>query len=324
MPRRKHKTPGKRASPARPGTARRAKPAAAVAAAPAVAAVAPATTPAAAAKGRMLYAISDSTGNLARHMLTAFLTQFPSDAFRPRFQSFIRTLANVEAAFEEIRARPGMVMHAVMSAELKDAIRTRCRELNVPVCDLTGPFVEFLSRESGIGPDASYRRLHDVDETYRRRISALEFTLEHDDGLGLETVDEADIVLVGVSRTSKTPTSIYLAQQGYRVANVSVAHEVAPPPQLLALLPRKVVALVIDPQQLAEIRTRRQTGWRMATTSYNDPDHVKAELAWARRLYGRQGWPVLDVTDQAIEETAARVLAIVGLEHGTSTSSSSS
>jgi len=309
MARRKQKTPAKRASPARPRTATRAK------AAP----VKPTTTTAA-ANGRMLYVISDSTGNLARHMLTAFLTQFPRDTFRPRFQSFIQTVANVEASFDEIRARPGLVMHAVMSAELKDAIRTRCRQLNVPVCDLTGPFVEFLSRESGINPDRSHRRLHDVDETYRRRISALEFTLEHDDGLGLETVDEADVVLVGVSRTSKTPTSIYLAQQGHRVANVSLAQEVEPPHQLLSLPPRKVVALVIDPQQLAEIRTRRQTGWRMATTSYNDVDHVKAEMAWARRLYARQGWPILDVTDQAIEETAARILGIVALEQAPASS----
>jgi hypothetical protein len=201
-----------------------------------------------------------------------------------------------------------------MSADLKQAINLRCRELKLPVCDLTGPFVEFLARESGISPDTSHRRLHDVDEAYQNRIRALEFTLEHDDGLGLDTLNKADIVVVGVSRTSKTPTSIYLAQQGHRVANVSLAQEVEPPKELMSVPPQKVVALVIDPQQLAEIRTRRQTGWRMATTSYNDPEHVKAEMAWARRLYARNGWAILDVTDQAIEETAARILAIVGLE----------
>jgi hypothetical protein len=262
----------------------------------------------------MVYVLSDSTGNLARHMLTAFLTQFPRDAFAVRFKSFVQTDANVNAAFDEIEATPGLVLHAVMSAELKGSIAQRCRDLNLPMCDLTGPFVEFLARESGINPDADHRRLHHVDETYQNRIRALEFTLEHDDGLGLDTLDQADIVLVGVSRTSKTPTSIYLAQQGRRVANVSLAHQVEPPQQLLRMPPRKVVALVIDPQQLAEIRTRRQTGWRMPTTSYNEPDHVKSEMAWARRLFARQGWPILDVTDQAIEETAARVLAIVGLE----------
>ena len=263
---------------------------------------------------RIVYVLSDSTGNLARHMLTAFLTQFPRDAFTLRFKNFIQTDAKVDAAFDEIRAAPALVVHAVIADNLKARIDAHCRALKLPACDLTGPFVDFLARESGISPDANHRRLHNVDATYQKRITALEFTLEHDDGLGLETLNEADIVLVGVSRTSKTPTSIYLAQQGYQVANVSLAQELEPPQQLLQIAPRKVVALVIDPQQLAEIRTRRQTGWRMATTSYNDPDHVKTEMAWARRLYGRQGWPILDVTDQAIEETAARIVAIVGLE----------
>jgi len=271
--------------------------------------------PSAAPAPHIIYVLSDSTGNLARHMLTAFLTQFPRDAFALRFKNFLRTEAHLNAAFDEIRVAPGLVVHAVVATDLKEAIASRCRALKRSACDLTGPFVDFLARESGIRPDADHRRLHDVDAAYHRRITALEFTLEHDDGLGLETLGDADIVLVGVSRTSKTPTSIYLAQQGYQVANVSLAQQVEPPPQLLTIPPRKIVALVIDPQQLAEIRSRRQTGWRMATTSYNEPEHVKTEMTWARRLYARHGWPILDVTDQAIEETAARIVAIVGLEH---------
>ena len=317
MDRKKPKTSRRKRSGARPAPAAKRRPAPAAERPPAPAAPA-------AASGRIIHVLSDSTGNLARHMLAAFLTQFPQGAFAPRFKSFVQTGADVERAFAEIRATPGAVVHAVVSAELKDGITARCRDLNLPACDLTGPFVEFLARESGIRPDANVRRLHDVDAAYHHRIRALEFTLEHDDGLGLDTLHEADIVLVGVSRTSKTPTSIYLAQQGHRVANVSLAQVVEPPPQLLALPPRRVVALVIDPGQLAEIRTRRQTGWRMATTSYNDPEHVRTEMAWARRLYARQGWPVLDVTDQAIEETAARVLAMVGVEHASSSSPSSS
>ncbi len=273
--------------------------------------------PATAAR-HIIYVLSDSTGNLARHMLTAFLTQFPRDAFTLRFKNFTQTEAHLNAAFDGIRAAPGLVVHAVVATNLKQAIEARCRDLKIAACDLTGPFVDFLARESGIRPNADHRRLHDVDAAYHRRITALEFTLEHDDGLGLDTLGEADIVLVGVSRTSKTPTSIYLAQQGYQVANVSLAQQVEPPPQLLTVPSGKVVALVIDPQQLAEIRTRRQTGWRMATTSYNELEHVKTEMTWARRLYARQGWPILDVTDQAIEETAARILAIVGLGQASS------
>jgi regulator of PEP synthase PpsR (kinase-PPPase family) len=152
-----------------------------------------------------------------------------------------------------------------------------------------------------------------VDAAYTRRVKAVEFALEHDDGLGLDTLHEADVVLVGVSRTSKTPTCMYLAQQGYKAANVSLASGVEPPAQLMALPKGKVAALAIDPRQLAEIRSRRQTAWKMADTSYNLPGAVAAEVAWSRRLFARAGWAVFDVTDQAIEETAARVVDRLGL-----------
>jgi regulator of PEP synthase PpsR (kinase-PPPase family) len=155
--------------------------------------------------------------------------------------------------------------------------------------------------------------LHRMDEGYRRRIGALEYTIAHDDGLGLSTLADADVVLAGVSRTGKTPTSIYLAQQGYRVANVALAIESPPPPELLALRGRKVVGLVISPEQLVMIRTRREANWGMDRTGYGESDHVARELAWARQLFARQGWPVLDVTDQAIEETAAKVVEALGL-----------
>src|SRR5262249_54758647 len=122
---------------------------------------------------------------------------------------------------------------------------------------------------SGVKPSADHTQLHETGEAYHGRIRALEFTLEHDDGLGLNTISEADIVLAGVSRTSKTPTSIYLAQQGFRTANVALAMEVQPPAELLKLDAKKVVGLIIDPDHLVDIRSRRQSDWRMSSTSYN-------------------------------------------------------
>src|SRR5205085_19209 len=136
---------------------------------------------------------------------------------------------------------------------------------------------------------------------------------EHDDALGLDSIGEADIVLVAVSRTSKTPTSVYLAQLGYRVANVALAMQVEPPKQLLELTTRKVVGLVIEPRTLADIRARRQQAWRMEATSYTDPREVAHEVAWSRELFTRQKWPILDVTNQAVEETAARIVNALGL-----------
>jgi regulator of PEP synthase PpsR (kinase-PPPase family) len=205
-----------------------------------------------------------------------------------------------------------MVMHAVVSPELKEGIQRACAKAGAPVRDLTGGFVEFIAAHSAIRPDASTRRLHDTGDEYHQRIDALEFTLAHDDGLGLETLDEADIVLAGVSRTGKTPTSIYLAQQGFKVANVSLARAVAPPAQLLRLS-STVVGLLIDPERLQEIRSSRQAAWGMAQTSYSERDAVRDEVAWSRKLFMQKGWPTLDVTTSAVEETAAKVVELLKL-----------
>jgi hypothetical protein len=270
---------------------------------------------AAAAPLSTIYLISDSTGNLAQHMLTAFMTQFPAKAIGVRRFNFVATADRLAEVMDEIARRPGMVMHALVSPDMKAAVAAGAKQFGVPACDLTGDFVDFISQHSGVQPAANVKRLHDTNDAYHQRIAALEFTLEHDDGLGLETLHEADIVLAGVSRTSKTPTSIYLAQQGYKVANVSLAIQVAPPVQLLGLK-RTVIGLVIDPDRLREIRSSRQAAWRMADTSYNEYDAVKAEVAWSRQLFAQKGWPTLDVTNSAVEETAARVVEVLKLGRG--------
>jgi regulator of PEP synthase PpsR (kinase-PPPase family) len=200
----------------------------------------------------------------------------------------------------------------MVSGGFKEQVDAYCRHADLPCVDLTGHVVQFLTEVTGAKPSGDRHSLHRVDQAYQRRIGAIEYTLAHDDGLGLDTLADADVVLTGVSRTSKTPTSMYLAQQGYRVANVALAIEVEPPSQLLALTRKQVVGLIVDPHQLVMIRKRREVDWRMSDQSYGDPGHVARELAWARRLFMRQGWPVLDVTDSAIEETAARVIRLLG------------
>lgn len=260
-----------------------------------------------------VHVLSDSTGNLAHHILAALMTQFPPDAFRIRFWTFLRTPPLLAQALEGVEAEGGIIMHAVVGDEAKEQIAEFCRKKRIPCKDLTGLFVEFLAQQSGLAPSADWRHLHKVDDAYHRRIQAMEFTMQHDDGLGLETIDQADIVLVGISRTSKTPTSIYLSQLGYRAANYALAKEVPPPAQVLALPKSKVVGLVIDPMRLIEIRKTRQTEWNMASTSYDDVEHVREEVTWSRRLFAKQGWPILDVTHHAIEETAGRVLDLLHL-----------
>ncbi len=263
-----------------------------------------------------IHLLSDSTGNLGQHMLSAFLTQFPPRTFDVRRHNFLSTPTRVLEALAAVQDSPGMVLHAFVSADSKEVIHRICEALGMPACDLTGEFVEFLRGNSGIEPAPNVHLLHDISDEYHQRIKALEFTLEHDDGLGLDTVHEADIVLAGVSRTSKTPTSIYLAQLGYKVANVSLAKAVAPPRQLLELMKKSVVGLLIDPLRLSEIRTNRQHSWGMSDTTYNQLDYVQEEVEWSRKIFMGKGWPTLDVTRRAVEETAGKVVELLGLGKG--------
>jgi hypothetical protein len=260
-----------------------------------------------------LYVLSDSTGNLARHMVTTFLTQFPPQTFATQIKPFVSEPQRMSEAFAAIGARPGIVLHAVVPPQLKKDIVDRCGKLKVPCHDLTGPAVDFLADAARVQSHADQQSLHKVDNVYCGRINAMAFTLEHDDGLGMDSLADADIVLAGVSRTGKTPTSIYLAMQGFRVANMSLAMGATVPEPLMKLGPGKAVGLVIDPVRLVEIRDRRRSSWQMPRTQYSDPHQVAEEIEWSRRLFNKQRFPVLDVTDQAIEETAARVLDLLGL-----------
>jgi regulator of PEP synthase PpsR (kinase-PPPase family) len=263
---------------------------------------------------RIIYVLADSTGNLPRHMLRALLTQFPADAFEVRVKPFLHDAERLRDVMDVIEAEPGIVLHALVSRAAKAAIEAFCTSSGLPCYDLTGGLVDFLAAASGLQPSEDPRALHNVDEVYRRRIEAIEFAMAHDDGLGLDTLHQADVVLAGVSRTSKTPTTIYLAQQGLKAGNVALAMPVEPPRQLLALPPKKVVGLVIDPSQLFEIRHRRRQEWHMGDSGYNDPQAIEAEIQWSRRLFARQGWAIIDVTNQAIEETAARISQRLGLK----------
>jgi regulator of PEP synthase PpsR (kinase-PPPase family) len=267
----------------------------------------------------LVHVISDSTGNLAHHILAALLTQFPGGAFEPRFWTFVRSMEQLEQTLGRVSEQGGIIMHAVISEQAKHRIADFCRQRRVPCKDLTGGFVEFLAQTSGLTPGADPEQIHRVDEAYHRRIRAVEFTLAHDDGLGLESIGDADLVLCGVSRTSKTPTSIYLSQLGYRVANVSLAMGVEPPQELMRLPRGRVVGLIIDPHRLVEIRRRRNAEWSMGPNQYDNEDAVAEEIKWSRRLFGRQGWPVIDVTNNAIEETAARVLDLLKLRRAAGT-----
>ena len=259
-----------------------------------------------------IHLLSDSTGNLPRHIVSTLLTQFPEGAFTLEMHNFLDDPDRLDHALDQARRRPGLVFHALVDPEAKVQVQTACAEGGLAERDLTGPLVEFLAEQTGVAPQPSRSRLHRLDREYRRRIDALEYTVAHDDGQGLRDLGSADVILTGVSRTSKTPTSVFLAEQGYRVANVPLAPQLDPPTELMEADPRRVVGLWIDPDVLLEIRIRR---WRefggTPRSGYTDPQKVEDEVAWSRRLFRRQPWASLNVTNQAIEETAGRVIGLL-------------
>lgn len=259
---------------------------------------------------RGLYVLSDSTGNLAQHMVAAFLTQFPPETFEVRVFPFLRSQDALAAVFERA-PKDTTVVHAVVSPELKATIELYCAKRGLAVRDLTGPVVEFLASRAQVTLPASPEALHAVNASYYRRIEAVEFTLSHDDGLGVDTLREADVVLVGVSRTSKTPTCMYLAQQGIKAANISLAPGVETPKELFDLPASKIVGLLIDPSELIPIRRQRQTSFRMSDTAYARSTEVHRELAESRALFGKLGCHTIDITNQAIEETAGRIMLLL-------------
>ncbi len=260
-----------------------------------------------------LHLLSDSTGNLGNHMLTAFLTQFPRDAMKVKIRNFLNTREKLQVALDQVAAEGGVVFHAFVRSDSKSLIESACKANSIPCSDLTGDFIHFIARATGIAASGNVEVLHEVSDQYRDRIAALEFTLAHDDGLGLDTLHESDVVLTGISRTSKTPTSILLGQQGFRVGNVALAIEVAPPAQLLGMPKDKVVGLLIDPIRLLDVRQSRGRDWKMGEDRYTEIDHIEREIQWSRKLFNSRGWRTLDVTNSAIEETAARVQALAGL-----------
>jgi hypothetical protein len=261
-----------------------------------------------------LHVLSDSTGNLARHMVTAFLTQFPAGAFEVRSHNFLNTPAKLDEALKSIaKDKHAIVLHALVTPEAKRSAEAFCAKHKFAACDLTGSFVDFIATSSSVEPRRDVKKLHEVSDAYQARIRALEFTMEHDDGLGLDTLHEADVVLTGVSRTSKTPTCVYLAQLGLKAANVALAMQVDPPAQLLKLTAKQVVGLLIDPVRLFEVRKSRQHSWSLEQSGYNEFEEIEKEVNWSKRLFAKQGWKTLDVTKTAVEETAVKVTELLGL-----------
>jgi regulator of PEP synthase PpsR (kinase-PPPase family) len=221
----------------------------------------------------------------------------------------VRSQQHLDRIISDIAANPGLVLFTLVDGETRHRLEEHCRALGLPSVAVLDAVTDAL--EDMLGQEAKGRpgRQHLMDEAYFARVEAIQFTIAHDDGMAWEDWEDADIVLAGVSRTSKTPTSIYLANRGYKTANIPIVLESPPPPALFGLRRPLVVGLTTAPERLIQVRRNRLLSLNQSPdTSYVDSEKVAREVQFARRMFADNGWPVIDVTRRSIEETAAAVI----------------
>ncbi|MFN3858924.1 MAG: pyruvate, water dikinase regulatory protein [Caulobacter sp.] len=261
-----------------------------------------------------VHLVSDSTGETLNAMARAVCARFSDTLPIEHIYALVRSPRQMERTLEEVAAAPGIVMHTIVDPELRTMLEDGCRRLEMPCIAPLDPVMASMSRYLGIAVSARVGAQHALDSEYFERMEALNYAIGHDDGAGGQDLALADVVLVGVSRTSKTPTCIYLAHRGVRAANVPLVPHMPAPTQLLELKNTLIVGLLISPDRLIQIRRNRLLALKEDRGSdYTDIDAIRQEIIHARRLFERHGWPVIDVTRRSVEETAA---AIINLMHG--------
>jgi regulator of PEP synthase PpsR (kinase-PPPase family) len=263
-----------------------------------------------------LHVVSDATGETAARLVQALEAQFPDQEFVEIRHPRIESEGDLHLAVNRMKGRPAVVIYTIVQPELRETMRTLCRRARLHYCDLLGHPIEAVARVSGMAARMTPGSRPPLNSAYFKRMEAIEFAVRFDDGVG-RGLHDADIVLVGVSRTSKTPLSIYLGYLGHKSANVPIVKGIEPPADLFDVDPRKVVGLTIDPNRLVDIRRARQRTMGARNRQYAELNEIYEELEQAAKLHRRLGCPVVDVSELSIEETAHRVLRVV--EERTST-----
>jgi len=258
-----------------------------------------------------LHIVSDLTGSLADHLISSVLTQFPDIDFTMHYHTFCDTPEKLQKTIDAFGRGRHLVFYALVDSANKQAIHNACRERGIPSFDVTGSLVQFISDHTHVQPVNELSRLHQGDAGYFRRIDAIEFTLQHDDGRNLETLHQAQIVIVGLSRVSKSPTAVYLGSLGYKTANVSISPQTGFPKQLNQAK-KRTVALTIQPQALRAARETRARQFGLENTEYTDQRSINREIMEAEEEYHRRGYPVIDTTGETIEMIATRIIEAIG------------
>jgi regulator of PEP synthase PpsR (kinase-PPPase family) len=260
-----------------------------------------------------IYIVSDGTGATATALVKAGLVLFRGrgeigeDVKLTRFPKTLTRRA-VERVAERAAAEHAFVVHTFGSGELRKDFEEVARKHGLPTADVIGPLVDSFSKFLKVRPQSKSGLLHQVDENYFRRIDAVEFAVMHDDSRQTAGLPFADIVLVGVSRTGKTPLSVYLALEGWRVANVALVKDRPLPEELDKVDPQRIVGLVCDPARLGDIRRARLRHLGQGETDYGDLDSIEDEIRWSKGIFRQRGWTVIDTTERSIEESANAVL----------------
>jgi regulator of PEP synthase PpsR (kinase-PPPase family) len=261
---------------------------------------------------RVIFVLSDATGETAEKVVRAALLQFTSVPVQLRMYTRVRLEAEMRSIIHRAKTQHALVVFTVVSTAHRDMLRRMCDEENVDAVDLIGTLMAKLTSYLGSQPKGVPGLLHTIGDEYFRRVEAVEFTVRNDDGREPRNLPKADLVLVGISRTSKTPLSTFLAQKGFKVANVPLVLGIEPPSELLAMDQEKIFGLTIKAEALLQIRQARLKHLGMPSdTSYGQRDYISQELAYAQQLFRDHAeWPVIDITGKAVEETAADILRI--------------
>ena len=257
-----------------------------------------------------LHIVSDATGETAARLVLALEAQFPDQAFVEIRHPRVENAEDLLIAVQQARGRPAVMVYTLVEPGLRDTMRQLCRRARVHYCDLLGHPIDSISRVAGVAAKMEPGVRAPLDAQYFKRIEAIEFAVKYDDGVG-RGLDEADVVLVGVSRTSKTPLSIYLGYLGQKAANVPVVKGIELPEELFEIDPAKIVGLTIGAERLLDIRTARVRSMGAPRKRYAELEAIYAELEEASAVHKRLRCPVIDVTELSVEETAMRIIRLV-------------
>jgi len=260
-----------------------------------------------------VHLVSDSTGETLNALANAALAQFENVDVQVHFYALVRSEHQLARVMDHITIAPGLVFFTLVNQVLRDRLIARCDALLMECVDvLEGP-VTALRQFLGSTETNKVGRQHQVDQRYLERIETLNFTIAHDDGQSLDTISEAQVILTGASRTSKTPTCVYLAIRGVKAANVPLVPQVPVPEQLLSARKPLIVGLWVSPDRLVQVRRNRLASMGEGRdTNYVDPETVREEITATRRLFEQNDWPSIDVSRRSIEETAAAVMNLLG------------